>query len=146
MNEATTRWRMVRSILALFSLALISPSVWAQAEEADAEASEEETVQYFDEITVEAERTEKNILDTAMTITGFTSEMMQEFGIQDRDKLQILVPGLQFGENVDQQGNGISLRGIGTRVAGIEHHDRSVATYVDGAYTIGVYGVAPGGG
>ena len=49
-------------------------------------------------------------------------------------------------KTVDQQGNGTSLRGIGTRVAGIEHHDLSVATYVDGAYTVGLYGVAPGGG
>ncbi len=101
---------------------------------------------YFEEILVTAERVEKSVLDTAMTITGFTSQMLKDFNIQDRDKLQILVPGLQFGENVDQTGNGTSLRGIGTRNAGIDHGDRSVATYVDGAYTIGVYGVAPGGG
>ena len=77
-----------------------------------------------------------------MTITGFSEDTLKKFGVQDRDKLQILVPGLQFGETVDQIGNGTSLRGIGTRNAGIGQGDRSVATYVDGAYTIGVYGTA----
>ena len=101
---------------------------------------------YFEEIVVTAERTEKSVMDTAMTITGFTEDTLKRFGIQDRDKLQLLVPGLQFGETHDQVGNGTSLRGIGTRNAGIDHGDRSVATYIDGAYTIGVYGTAPGGG
>lgn len=146
MNPINAMQRSTRSILALLSLAMFSPMAWGQAAEEPAATEDEESVEYFEEITVYAERTEKNILDTAMTITGFTSDMLQQYGIQDRDKLQILVPGLQFGETVDQAGNGISLRGIGTRAAGIEHHDRSVATYVDGAYTIGIYGVAPGGG
>ena len=105
----------------------------------------EETV-YFEEVIVTAERTERSVLDTAMTITGFGEDALKRFNMQDRDKLQILVPGLQFGETVDMIGNGTSLRGIGTRNAGIGQGDRSVATYVDGAYTIGTYGVAPGGG
>ena len=108
------------------------------------EAAEENT--YFEEVIVTAERTEKNVLDTAMTITGFSEDALKQFNVQDRDKLQILVPGLQFGETVDMLGNGTSLRGIGTRNAGIGHGDRSVATYIDGAYTVGTYGTAPGGG
>lgn len=146
MHVLNTFWLATRNVFTVMTLALISSAAWSQEAAEPANTEDEESIKYFDEIVVEAERTEKNILDTAMTITGFTSEMLQQYGIQDRDKLQILVPGLQFGETVDQQGNGISLRGIGTRVAGIEHHDRSVATYVDGAYTVGVYGVAPGGG
>jgi outer membrane receptor protein involved in Fe transport len=145
MNIIDNTWRATSRILALTTILLFAPMTWAQSdEEADEGADADKS--YFDEIIVSAEKTEKSILDTAMTITGFTSDMLQEMGIQDRDKLQMLVPGLQFGETVDQQGNGTSLRGIGTRVAGIEHHDLSVATYVDGAYTIGLYGVAPGGG
>ncbi len=101
---------------------------------------------YFEEVIVTAERTERSVLDTAMTITGFGEDALKRFGIQDRDKLQILVPGLQFGETVDMLGNGTSLRGIGTRNAGIGHGDRSVATYIEGAYTVGTYGTAPGGG
>ena len=117
------------------ALTLIVPAVYAA-----------EDTNYFEEIIVTAERTATNVMDTPMTVTAFTEDRLKQLGIQDRDKLQALVPGLQFGETHDQVGNGTSLRGIGTRNAGIDHGDRSVATYVDGAYTIGVYGTAPGGG
>jgi len=117
------------------ALTLIVPAVFAA-----------EDTNYFEEIIVTAERTATNVMDTPMTVTAFTEDRLKRLGIQDRDKLQALVPGLQFGETHDQVGNGTSLRGIGTRNAGIDHGDRSVATYVDGAYTIGVYGTAPGGG
>ena len=126
-----------KSIVSLLGLTLVSPFTWAESDDDEG---------YFEEIVVTAERTAKNVMDTPMTITGFTEDMLKRFGIQDRDKLQLLVPGLQFGETYDQVGNGTSLRGIGTRNAGIDHGDRSVATYIDGAYTIGVYGTAPGGG
>jgi outer membrane receptor protein involved in Fe transport len=102
--------------------------------------------EFFEEVVVTAERVEANILDTAMTITAFDSDMLQQLGLQDRDKLQNLVPGLQFGDTMDQQGNGVVLRGIGTRQAGMNHMDRAVAQYVNGAYTIGTYGTLPGGG
>ena len=137
MSEKRFAGLRVKAVATSIGLALASPFV--VAEESDNEA-------YFEEIVVTAERTAKNVMDTPMTITGFTEDMLKRFGIQDRDKLQILVPGLQFGETYDQVGNGTSLRGIGTRNAGIDHGDRSVATYIDGAYTIGVYGTAPGGG
>lgn len=126
-----------RNVLAAAVLVLPGSLVFAQ-DDGDNE--------YFEEVIVTAERTAKSVMDTSMTITGFSEDTLKKFGIQDRDKLQILVPGLQFGETVDQIGNGTSLRGIGTRNAGIGQGDRSVATYIDGAYTIGVYGTAPGGG
>ena len=94
-------------------------------------ADEDEGSEYFEEVIVTAERKEENVLDTPMTLTAFSSSMLEQLGIQDRDKLQNLVPGLQFGDTGDQEGNGTTLRGIGTRVGGIEHRDRSVATYID---------------
>jgi outer membrane receptor protein involved in Fe transport len=145
MNLFIGNKRVTRGLFALSALTLFAPLTWAQSDE-DAEEGADDKKGYFDEIIVTAEKTEKNVMETAMTITAFNADMLKELGIQDRDKLQILVPGLQFGETRDQEGNGTSLRGIGTRNAGIDHGDRAVATYVDGAYTIGVYGVAPGGG
>ena len=126
-----------KCIIPLLGLTLFSPVTWAESDDDKG---------YFEEIVVTAERTAKNVMDTPMTITAFTGDMLKQFGVQDRDKLQLLVPGLQFGETHDQVGNGTSLRGIGTRNAGIDHGDRSVATYINGAYTIGLYGTAPGGG
>ena len=114
----------------------------ASAEDAASESGSE----FFEEVVVTADRVEANILDTPMTITAFDSDMLQQRGLQDRDTLQNLVPGLQFGDTMDQQGNGVVLRGIGTRQAGMNHMDRAVAQYVNGAYTIGTYGTMPGGG
>ena len=54
-----------------------------------------------------------------------------------------LFPGLQFGDSGEQVGQGTVIRGIGSRLAGETHSDLAVATYVDGVYTIGTYGVAP---
>jgi iron complex outermembrane receptor protein len=126
---------------AIFSLFLLSISS-VFADDHDGEARDG----YFDEVMVTADKVEESVADIPMTITAFGAEMIEKYGIQDRDKLQLMVPGLQFGETHDQGGNGTSLRGIGTRNAGINQGDRAVATYVDGAYTVGVYGVAPGGG
>ena len=126
--------------VAMCSLMLAVPSVLAADDEGEAKEG------YFEEVTVTVDRTEKNVLDTAMTVTAFSSDMLQDLGLQDRDKLQNLVPGLQFGDQMDQGGNGVTLRGVGTRLAGMNHMDRAVAQYIDGAYTIGVYGTMPGGG
>ena len=101
---------------------------------------------FHEEIIVSAEKVEENILDVPMTITAFDSDMLEEFVLQDKVDLQALVPGLQFGDEMDQEGQGTVIRGIGTRIAGQTHTDRAVATYIDGAYTVGVYGTLPGGG
>jgi iron complex outermembrane receptor protein len=71
---------------------------------------------------------------------------MEEMQLQNKVDLQDLTPGLQFGDETIQDGQGTVIRGIGTRLAAAEHMDLAVATYVDGAYTLGAYGVAPGGG
>ena len=128
-----------KSMSALALIALIGSQAYAQGDDNAEEG-------YFDEVMVTADKVEESVADIPMTITAFGAEMIEKYGIQDRDKLQLMVPGLQFGETHDQGGNGTSLRGIGTRNAGINQGDRAVATYVDGAYTVGVYGVAPGGG
>ena len=84
------------------------------------------------DVVVTAEKIEENILDLPMTITAFDADMLEEFVLQDRIDLQTLVPGLQFGDEMDQEGHGTVIRGIGTRIAGQTHTDRAVATYIDG--------------
>ncbi len=101
---------------------------------------------YHDTVMVTAERVEENLMEVPMTISAFDSELLEELVIQDRTDLQNLVPGLQFGDEMEQQGQGTVIRGIGTRNAQYDQADYAVATYVDGAYTLGVYGTTPGGG
>ena len=60
--------------------------------------------------------------------------------------LEQMVPGLQFGSSSLQQrsdGQGITIRGIGTQSARELHSDLAVAVYVDGIYTVDTYGLAP---
>ena len=101
---------------------------------------------YHDTVMVTAERVEENVMDVPMTISAFDSSLLEELVIQERTDLQNLVPGLQFGDEIEQQGQGTVIRGIGTRNAQYDQADYAVATYVDGAYTLGVYGTTPGGG
>ena len=37
---------------------------------------------YFEEVIVTAERTAKSVMDTAMTITGFSEDTLKKFGIK----------------------------------------------------------------
>ncbi len=101
---------------------------------------------YHDTVMVTAERVEESVMEVPMTITAFDSSLLEELVIQERTDLQNLVPGLQFGDEIEQQGQGTVIRGIGTRNAQYDQSDYAVATYVDGAYTLGVYGTTPGGG
>ena len=110
---------------------------------APAYAADEEERGYIEEIMVTAEKREENLLKVPLTISAFSSQMIEELGMTNNDDLEQLVPGLQFQDEGQQTGQGTTIRGIGTRLAGETHPDLAVATYVDGVYTLGIYGVAP---
>ena len=132
-------------ILGVFVAGFAAPSAAEPSEPPPAEA-EPSRASFHEEVIVTAQKVEENILDVPMTISAFDSKALAELVLQDKTDLQNLVPGLQFGDEMDQEGQGTVIRGIGTRIAGQTHTDRAVATYIDGAYTIGVYGRMPGGG
>ncbi|MCY3839837.1 MAG: TonB-dependent receptor plug domain-containing protein [Gammaproteobacteria bacterium] len=94
-------------------------------------------------IVVTAERRAENINEVPLTISAFDSSAIEELGIVDEQDLEALTPGLQFGYSEEQTGQGTVIRGIGTRVAGANHMDMGVATYVDGVYSRTATGVAP---
>ena len=123
-----------------------SSSQSVQVTDSGATVSFEIRPAYHATVMVTAERVEENVMEVPMTITAFDSSILEELVIQERTDLQNLVPGLQFGDEIEQQGQGTVIRGIGTRNAQYDQADYAVATYVDGAYTLGVYGTTPGGG
>ncbi len=98
---------------------------------------------YIEEILVTAEKRSENINDVPLTITAFDASSIEELGIVDEGDLEALTPGLQFGQSEEQTGQGTVIRGIGTFVAGANHMDMAVATYVNGAYSRSGTGVAP---
>ena len=106
-------------------------------------SADDEQESYIEEVIVTAEKREENLLDVPVTMTAFSSQMLEELGITNHDDLEQMVPGLQFQDEGTQTGQGTTIRGIGTRLAGETVSDLAVATYVDGVYTLGIYGVAP---
>ena len=100
----------------------------------------------IEEIIVTAEKRQENILKVPLTMTAFTSDMIEALGMTNALDLEQLVPGLQFGSASLQQrsdGQGTTIRGIGTQSARELHSDLAVAVYVDGVYTVDTYGLAP---
>ena len=117
-------------------LAFVSPVYGADKKDKDGEY-------YIEEIIVTAEKRAENINDVPLTITAFDARSIQQLGIVDEGDLEALTPGLQFGQHEEQTGQGTTIRGIGTFVAGVNHMDMAVATYVNGAYSRTATGVAP---
>ena len=128
-----------RIAASLSTVMIVSPVMG----EDDQTATEEK---HIEEIIVTAERREENLLEVPVTMSAFSDEMIEELGMTNALDLEQLVPGLQFGSASLQQrsdGQGTTIRGIGTQSARELHSDLAVAVYVDGVYTVDTYGLAP---
>ncbi|MDE0223947.1 MAG: TonB-dependent receptor plug domain-containing protein, partial [Gammaproteobacteria bacterium] len=121
--------------LALFGL----PAYSADDTDAGTEAEDDDIVEYIEEILVTGERGETNVLDRAMTVTGFNDLILERLGVQNADDLEVLVPGLQKGNRSQGAGKNedghYDMRGVGNDRAVNFFQDTSVAFYVDGVYT-----------
>ncbi|MYK46148.1 MAG: TonB-dependent receptor [Gammaproteobacteria bacterium] len=132
------------ALLALFAVA-------AGAQSDEAQDSEDEADQdgggYIEEIVVTGERGEQRSLDRSMTVTGFNATMIEEFGIQNTDDLEVLVPGLQVGvrshAGKNEDGH-LVMRGVANDRRVNFFQDSSVAVYIDGIYTPVSYGLDAG--
>ena len=136
------RWRIWKNMPPLMVAAGLFLAGLPAAHGQEAEASEEQGF-LVEEIVVTAERRAEDINDVPLTITAFDSRLIEELGIVDEQDIEALTPGLQFGYSEEQTGQGTVIRGIGTHVAGANHMDMGVATYVDGVYSRTTTGVAP---
>ena len=121
------------------ALALIGLPAYS-ADETDADTEDDDGgSSYIEEIVVTGERGETNVLDRAMTVTGFSPQMIERLGIQNADDLEVLVPGLQKGNRSQGAGKNedghYDMRGVGNDRAINFFQDTSVAFYVDGVYT-----------
>ncbi len=86
----------------------------------------------LEEVIVTATKRETSLMDTGISITAFSSEKLQEFGIDNLDDLSVSTPGLSVttGERITIRGVGIDSLALGI--------DAAVGTYVDGYFTNGV--------
>lgn len=89
------------------------------------EASERRQIE---EVVVTAERRESTVQDTAISITAFTGEFIEDFGLRNQEDLQNYIPATTI------QPYDLSVRGVG-RLYRALGGDPGVATYFDGAYS-----------
>ncbi|XOV86995.1 MAG: TonB-dependent receptor domain-containing protein [Pseudomonadota bacterium] len=101
--------------------------------------AEEKEDKWMEEIVVTAEKREENILKVPVTMSAFNEKMIEQLGISADEDLENMVPGLQFG--YDSEGNGTSMRGIGTQKPRQYNSDLAVTFYVDGIVTNDAYGL-----
>jgi iron complex outermembrane receptor protein len=91
----------------------------------------------IEEVIVTAERKESSVQDTSISITAFTSEMMDDFGIRNQSDLQNLVPATTI------QPYDSTIRGVGRNFRNLGG-DPGVATYINGVYSEDLYAATIG--
>jgi len=88
----------------------------------------EESGRKLEEVIVTAERREASIQDTSMSITAFTTEFMDDFGIRNQEDLQNFVPATTI------QPYDATVRGVGRNFRALGG-DPGVAVYMNGVYS-----------
>ncbi len=82
----------------------------------------------IEEVVVTAERRESTVSDTSMSITAFTGEFLEDFGIRNQEDLQNLIPAAVI-EPYD-----MAVRGVGRNFRSLGG-DPGIATYLNGVYS-----------
>lgn len=82
----------------------------------------------IEEVVVTAERRESTVSDTSISITAFTGEFIEDFGIRNQEDLQNLVPAAVI-EPYD-----MAIRGVGRNFRSLGG-DPGIATYLNGVYS-----------
>lgn len=91
-------------------------------------AAEEAGRRQIEEVIVTAERKESTVSDTSISITAFTGEMLEDFGIRNQEDLQNHIPAAVI-EPYD-----MAVRGVGRNFRSLGG-DPGVATYLNGVYS-----------
>ncbi len=92
----------------------------------DAAIAQEE--RRIEEVLVTAERREASIQDTSISITAFTSDFLDNFGIRNQEDLQNFVPATTI------QPYDATVRGVGRNFRSLGG-DPGIATYMNGVYS-----------
>jgi len=86
----------------------------------------------LEEVIVTATKRAESLQDIAVTVTAFSSDTIQEAGINNASDIAILTPSLNINTNISPFSARMSIRGIGT--AGSTYLEPSVGIFVDGVY------------
>ena len=95
-------------------------------------SAEAELDRQIEEVIVTAERKEASVQDTSISITAFTSEFLDDFGIRNQEDLQNFIPATTI------QPYDSTIRGVGRNFRALGG-DPGVATYMNGVYSEDLY-------
>ncbi|AMO70102.1 TonB-dependent receptor [gamma proteobacterium BDW918] len=115
----------------ILSIAALAPSAFAAPDG-------KRTNRLLEEVVVTAQKREENSQEIPITISAFSSEKLDAFGIDKVEDLGRITPGLTFTVNVGY--TVIYLRGVGAD-AFLPSADPSIATYVDGINKVSGHGL-----
>ena len=93
-----------------------------------AEQAQRQPGRQIEEVVVTAEHVESTVSDTSISITAFTSDMLEGFGIRNQEDLQNLIPAAVI-EPYD-----MAIRGVGRNFRSLGG-DPGIATYLNGVYS-----------
>jgi outer membrane receptor protein involved in Fe transport len=105
--------------LGLAVLGLVTLPVWA---------AEQGSARRIEDVVITAERTQSTVQDTAISITAFNEEFIEDLGLRNQEDLANYIPAATI-EPYD-----IAIRGVG-RLFRALGGDPGVATYLNGAYS-----------
>ena len=106
---------------------LMAAAFMAQSVSAETAATSGERRQ-IEEVVVTAERKESTVSDTSISITAFTGQMLEDFGIRNQEDLQKFIPAAVI-EPYD-----MAIRGVGRNFRSLGG-DPGIATYLNGVYS-----------
>src|SRR5215467_385356 len=116
-------------LAAFLTAAFMCQSVYAaDAAAVPTSASATGSKRQIEEIVVTAEKRESTVSDTSISITAFTGEMLENFGIRNQEDLQNQIPAAVI-EPYD-----MSIRGVGRNFRSLGG-DPGIATYLNGVYS-----------
>ena len=103
-------------------------SAWLGAPAASAADAATTDRRQIEEVVVTAERRESTVSDTSISITAFTGQMLEDFGIRNQEDLQKFIPAAVI-EPYD-----MAIRGVGRNSRALGG-DPGIATYLNGVYS-----------
>ena len=87
----------------------------------------------LEEVLVTANRRVESLQETAMSVTAFTTEFIQDAGVNDLASIEAYTPSLKITTGSDSRATSIRIRGIGS-VGTNTGIDPSVGLFIDGVY------------
>ena len=126
--SASRGWFKARSYGLLLSAVFMAQTVSAADAPAAAATESPAERRQIEEVVVTAERKEASISDTSISITAFTGQMLEDFGIRNAEDLQNMIPAAVI------QPYDMAIRGIGRNFRNLGG-DPGIATYANSVYS-----------